>query len=89
MPCSLSELSSRMLSRTVPPFPCLVSCFEELLGGTSISSSLSGDQTAMEGLQYTGNNHVYLPPSLQAALATPLSATILPKFQVALASFTI
>jgi soluble lytic murein transglycosylase-like protein len=47
---------------------------EELLGGTSISSSMSGNKTAMEGLQYTGNNHVYLPPSLQAALATPLQA---------------
>lgn len=47
---------------------------EELLGGTSISSSMLGNKTAMEGLQYTGNNHVYLPPSLQAALATPLQA---------------
>lgn len=51
---------------------------EELLGGTSISSSMSGNKIAMEGLQYTGNNHVYLPPSLQAALATPLQATPAP-----------
>jgi soluble lytic murein transglycosylase-like protein len=47
---------------------------EELLGGTSISSAMSGNKTPMEGLQYTGSNHVYLPPSLQTALATPLQA---------------
>ena len=68
------------LSRTVTSSSMFNVVLEELLGGTSISAFRSFGEyigsTAMEGLQYTGNNHVYLPsiPSRQLLLPTPLQA---------------
>lgn len=57
---------------------------EEMLGNSSITDSLSSmsstivDHAAAADLHYTGNNHVFMPTSLQAALATTAEVNHIP-----------